>query len=399
MIRNRRFESNLLLSMITLSLVLADWRINQYITFSDALILSSVLVLIMLHFHRISRLQTQIYLIITSFVSINFVIQYFFNMDFHIASGFIGTMKVYLYLFVSILFYNYITSEQLEKRFLIFLNYAAIVVCIIGLYINLSIISNGLLPYNFLWLFTRGDLSSYTYGAYSSIIRMRSVFSEPAHLGFFLLTVLGFSYFNKFEYKISKKVEVLILGSLVLSLSFSALAVLAVMKFLHMIKEKSFIKFLRSNKSILLLIVVVIVLVFNWDTFITTIFSRVERIFIGTDTSANARLLNSWSYLNLDNLVLGNGISNTPTIFSNFAYVVSDLGTIGLLIFLTYNFRIFAQNKYLFVLFVLLNFMRGGYLGPGYWILLMSFSLFSFGKDSDSIKNIEHVNHFDVKSL
>ncbi len=390
MIRNRDFESNLLLSMITLSLILADWRINQYITFSDALILSSVLVLLVLHFHKISRLQTQIYVIITAFVSINFVIQYFFNENFHIMSGFIGTMKVYLYLFVSILFYNYIASEHLEKRFLNFLNVGAIIVCVLGLYINLSIISNGILPYKFLWLFTRSDLSSYTYGAYSSIIRMRSIFSEPAHLGFFLLAVLGFSYFNKFEFKISKKVELLILGSLVLSLSFSALAVLAVMKFLHMMKEKSFLRFLRSYKSVLLLLVFVIILIFNWDTFITTILSRIQRIFIGSDTSANARLLDSWSYVHLENLVLGNGISNTPTIYSNFAYVISDLGVVGLLIFLMYNLKLFSQNKYLFVLFVLLNFMRGGYLGPGYWILLMSFSLFSFGSHRDSAKNPEH---------
>jgi hypothetical protein len=375
--RNQVSSINIILILLSLTLILVDWRLVSYLTFSDAFLILVLFSLFIRGYVGFERKQFIGFYVVLAYLMFNFFFQFIFNQDFDYISGVIGTLKVVLY-FSTILFsYNYITNNQLQKKFISYLGVGAIFVCIIGLYIYISIMLNHSLPYRFLWTFTRNDLNSYTLGAFTSVIRMRSIFGEPAHMGFYLLLVLGVSYFNNFNFRLSKLSEGFIIISLLLSFSFSTIAILGIIKTLDLVKSRS-ITYLDRGKYLFMasLMVLFIFLLAN-PTFNIAIVSRVSRIFSGADTSASVRLLGSWSHINSSNLILGNGISNSPLLFNNFAYVITDLGLLGLLLFLYYNLKIYVHSAYFLLLFVLLNFMKGGYLGAGYWVFLLVITIFS----------------------
>lgn len=378
-----------ILILLILSLVLVDWRINTYITFSDVFLILALFLLLIKGYVRLEKKQILNYFFVTIILLFNMVIQIYFNNEFEISKGLIGTVKVVFYFASVILFYNFIKIKKLEVRLLNFLYKAGIAVCIVGLYIYISITLNNIFPYEFLWRFTRSDMYSYTYGWFGNIIRMRSVFSEPAHLGFFLILVLSISTFNKQQYKLTKKSDLLITLSLILSFSFSSILILIVVKSLKLVQDKSFLKLNINKTGLISLPILIAVLIKTKDTFMITFINRIERMIQGIDTSASARLSGSWSFINPENILFGNGIGNTPTIFNNYAYIISDLGLLGILIFLAFNIRILKHNKYFFVIYILLNFMKGGYLGAGFWIFSLLFASYSFNSKKEDVNYLK----------
>lgn len=369
---------SIVLILLTLALILADWSFARFITFSDIFVITILFILFISNYVKFKRKQFISFYVVLTYLIINFIVQFSMNSGFDVVSGVVGTTKVMIYFSTVIFIYNYVTENQLQIKLMSYLNRAAVIVCIVGLYIYVTLSFDLELPYRFIWTFTRNDPQSYLLGAFTSVIRMRSIFGEPAHLGFFLLMVLGVSYFNNFEFRLSKLNELLIIASVLLSFSLSAIAILPILILLDLIKSKSLFYLDQRKYFILVGLFILMILLFANPTFNIAIVSRVSRIFSGVDTSASVRLLGTWSYISPESFILGNGINNSPSLFNNFAYVITDLGLIGFILFLYFSLKILLYNAYFFILFVLLNFMKGGYLSAGYWVFLFFIVVISF---------------------
>lgn len=373
---------NSIVVLLTLSLVLTDWRLLSFLTFSDVFMLTILGILWMNRSLVYTKSALQILIMVLGYLCLNFLVQLSVNDDFSIINALIGSLKIMLFLIILLPTFYQIKHFSAEKTWIKMLQIAAIIVCWIGIYIYVAIMFNHALPYRFLWLFTRTDPGSYSLGAFTHIIRMRSIFGEPAHLGFYVMMVLGVSYFNPYGVRISVKTELLLYLSLLLSFSFSTIAVAILIKGLDLVKKQRLFTLDKHRFQLVLVSVIGLILLWFNPMFNTAIVSRISRIFSGVDTSASVRLLGSWSYIHLSNLIFGSGVSNTPLIFNNYAYVISDLGLFGLMIFAYYNVKLLVKNGYLFIVFLLLNFMKGAYLGAGYWVVLCLFSVVAFSHQS-----------------
>src|SRR5699024_10554292 len=116
---------------------------------------------------------------------------------------------------------------------------------------------------------------------------------------------------------------------------------------------------------------------------------RFERITSGEDTSANARLLGSWEYVNDDNFFTGNGIGSTPPIFNNYAYIITELGIVPLILVVILTYSIFRRNIYFGLYFVYFTAAKGCYLSAFYWLFLALFFLYSVAYEANSTNSDE----------
>ncbi|MFJ8512852.1 hypothetical protein [Lysinibacillus xylanilyticus] len=370
------------LLLVSIVFSIADWRLGL-ITFADIFL---VLILTTLIFFNIINnnvfiLKSQVFLVIlfTVIVLTNILLNLFLNTSFSFSDGIQGFIKVIFYLLTVILIFNFIREKKKEKELLNIFSYTAVVVSLIGIYITISIHFQGIFPYEFFWNFTRQDLGSYIYrGAWTGIIRTRSIFDEPAHLGFYLNAVLAVLYFNKFNVSIKKSHDFIITVTILLTFSYSAILIMIGIKFLYYFSWSKFISFVSRKRFILSVILVAIVISLFWDTIEETIIVRTQEILSGKDGSGNARIEKSWSYVNLDYIFMGNGIGNTPTIYNIYAYILSDLGLISFILFILFNVYLLYYNPKLALAFIALNFQKGGYLGAGYWVFITLVIVSSF---------------------
>lgn len=95
------------------------------------------------------------------------------------------------------LFYNHILSKNLRSYFLKISNITAVSMVVTAILIMLLIFLDLSNVYNTIWTFTRQGQLSYTYGY--NLIRARGVFSEPAHLGYYLNTIYFANVFSKYK--------------------------------------------------------------------------------------------------------------------------------------------------------------------------------------------------------
>ena len=129
---------DIILFLLTLALVLVDWRINEFLTFSDLFLVLGFFSLILFKYVYIENKQQKLYLFVVAFILLNTVMQIVFNKDFIIEAGIISALKLSFYLALTILFYNLISNENLEIRLLEFLYKSTSIVCVIGIYIYIS---------------------------------------------------------------------------------------------------------------------------------------------------------------------------------------------------------------------------------------------------------------------
>lgn len=375
----------LILIVISIAFVLVDWRLF-YFTFADMFLLIALVLLFLINKNSfyLSRSQFYIIIVVLLLVLSNFLLNFFFNPKFIISKAIKGMAKIVYYMPTIMVMYNYIKEKKLELEFLQILSITAVVVCITGIYISVAIYLNNVLPYKFFWEFTRTDVASYTYrGSGGSIIRTRSIFSEPSYLGFYLNVILGISYFNKFKYKINTIFSIVIVITILLTFSYSSILIMIFINFVYFLSNK--IKFWKDRKYLISILVMIIVLISLWNVLEETLIKRTQEILSGVDGSALSRFYKSWSYINKENIFIGNGLGNTPPIWNIYAYVLSDLGLVSFLLFVSFNLLILITNYKVGILFTILNFQKGGYLGAGYWIFLLIIFVYME-------KNIKYLN-------
>lgn len=365
-----------LLSLVGLAFLLSDFRYNGF-TFADFLLMFMMLILFLSGQMRLTCKQGMIIAIIVSILIVNMVSSIKFNPDIIQRNLMTQSIKLSFYLITMMVLYNYIDRFNLRKSFLTINKVIAYASIVIGIYITLALYTGGELPYEFLWRFTRSHPTSYEFQGNPNIIRTRSLFSEPAHFGFYLNVILASILFNVQHYK-KRLVDVVILvAGILTTLSYSMVGIMLILLTyysLAYVKEK---KIRWSIRHTIIVGVIIVGLFIFWDYLYITLIERTLNILGGNDSSVTNRLFNSWQYVADQSLIYGNGISHTPTITNNFAYMLSDFGLIGFIPFILFTIYMLYVNVPFGLTFVMLNFSRGGYLAAPFWIVLLFYFLYS----------------------
>lgn len=398
MVKNN-FLITLILGILSIAYVLVDWSIG-FINFADVLVLIDAGIILTIGLITktlyVQKNQILLFLGLVIIVLLNILLNLLLNPNFSSNESIISLFKVICYSVAFVLIYNFIVGNNLEYKFFRVVSVITVIVCFLGMYITLAINVKGVLPYEFFWSFTRDDLASYMYRGYSSIIRTRSLFSEPAHFGYYLNSVLAIMYFNNQNYKPSPKIDIIITVSIILTLSYSSIIILLLVKVLRYSNFAAISNFLHTGTRILpMLIGILILSITIGDSIQEAILDRTQEIINGEDSSTESRIEGSWNYITEEAILIGNGIGNTPTIFNNFAYILSDLGLISTIFYLIFNLIFLRLNFRLEVVFIALNIQKGGYLGVGFWILVLLMIIYTRESEGEMYNS----EHFKEKSI
>lgn len=216
------------------------------------------------------------------------------------------------------------------------------------------------------------DATSYLFnnGTFS-FVRTRSIFSEPSYFGFYLNSLLAVNYFNSAKIKIHRFYSIILSITVLLTVSYSAIAIMAIITLIHMFSSQK--EYLRRNRQTIVgavFFVFVILLVFN-EFFTHAFYQRTIDAFTDPTSSGFSRLFGSWKYVTEENLLLGNGLGHTPAIWNIYAYMLSDLGLVGLILYGFFTGCILKQNTFIGIAFIMLNFAKGGYLSSSFWLFVL----------------------------
>lgn len=379
--------SNIILVLMSLSLVVTDWMIGIF-TLSDYIFSLVGVSLFISGNYKIKRKQVLWILLILGVIAANIVMNVYQNEVFILKTGMAALIKIAYYVALVVGVYNYIKDQKLEAQFLKILNIVAVIVCLIGIYITIALYSNGQLPYEFFWKFTRTDLLSYAFNENLNFIRTRSIFSEPAYLGYFLNIVLAMNYFNRVNVKIKKGFTILISLTLFLTFSYSAIGIMLMIQGLYFIDKINLKNFKWTKKTTVSALLFIVVVIFSWDLINETIINRTIDILSGEDGSAYFRIIRSWDYVNTEHIFLGNGIGHTPNIWNIYAYILSDLGLIAFILSCLFSIYTLFVNFRMGLVFIALNFQKGGYLNPAFSIFLLLIFIYIGNREKNNVNGI-----------
>lgn len=366
-----------LLVLLGTSFLISDF-IFHYFSFADFIFMFISAFLFVTGQYRISSRQVIWTAIPVLILLVNIILSIQYNETAQMNTLLTQAIKGLFYLFVMIGLYNYIRRNELEEKFLTINIWIAMIGIMIGLYITIALYSDGRLPYEGLWEFTRSHPTSYEYQGNPSIIRTRSFFSEPAHFGFYLNIILTAYLFNKQEFRKNWVYICLLMIGLLSTLSYSMIAIMFIVLIIYF--GRVFLKksLEWSNWFIIPISIFGGLVLFFWDFINVTLIQRTFNILSGQDSSAVNRLFESWQYVNLENIWLGNGIGQTPVITNNYAYILSDFGLIGFVPAVLLTLWLLKRNYQFAIIFIFLNFFRGGYLSPAFWILCLFTFIYGF---------------------
>ncbi|MFL2134699.1 hypothetical protein [Desemzia sp. FAM 24101] len=382
--KHLQFWNSIFIVLLSTSFVLTDWMFDIF-TFSECILSIALFFLFISGNFKITKKQIGWIASILIIVSLNILANYYSNNEFVLKVGIAALIKISFYSIILVSFYNYFKDNNLFNRFLKMNNIIAIIICIIGIYITIAIYSNGSLPYEFFWKFTRTDRMSYAFNQNLDFIRTRSIFSEPSYLGYYLNIILGMNYFNKQDIKIKLSYNLVLTLTIVLTFSYSAIGVMLLTQLMYLLDEGKIKQFKWNNFMYLYIGIIGLLMFLSWDLINETIIERTIAILNGEDLSATGRLLDSWKYVNIDHLFRGNGIGHTADIWNIYAYILSDLGIVAFVLFCLFSLYTAKVNFKMGLLFVALNFQKGGYLSSGFWIYLLL--LFIYMKQSSKINS------------
>lgn len=365
----------IVLVLLSFSFLLSDWMVGSF-SISEYVLVPLTVILIIVINQKYSKLDFRFLGAAGLFLILPLIISYFTVNDFGTKNALIGTFKLFFYITLIISAHRFISNRNLSRPFLVTLNIVAMISLFIGIYINFAIISE-MVPYEFLWTFTRTDDKSYLFRGYNEIVRMRSLFSEPAHFGMFLNTVLAANLFNKKNIQVHSGFIYCIVGGVFLTLSFSSILILNFLLLYYLyLKRREWGK--RLNKWFIFTFVVIsgMIIFYFWDTIDAVLVERFFQIISGQDSSSFNRLLGSWQHVEPSTLLTGAGIGNSPNLFNIYAYALTDMGIGALLFMIAITAFIFKFNTGFGMLFLLVNFQRGGYLAPSYSIFVIIILIF-----------------------
>ena len=363
--------------LFNIAFILGDWKVGS-ISFSDVLVIIS-LVFLMIHFmnqknHVLPLWCLMIVLLFLIYILFNIIANIFMNQTFDLMGGVISFIKLSIYLTYLVLFCNFVKSTWSYYRLLTIAMYVSVVVMFIGFYIHFILVLHLPLPYDFFWTFGRQDEDSYTYYSIGTVLmRSRSIFNEPAHFGFYLNILITTFLFSRFQPK--KYIMALLYLSLVFTLSYSSYLIFIVIILLYNIKKFNLGR-LFTDIRIYGLLLVVLGFVYSFrDTIGHVIVDRTKSITSGADDSSSSRLSGSWDHIHLKTFFTGNGIGNAPEIFNNYAYYLTELGLLAFIAYIVFTLVLFFYYPYVAIIFVMLNFQKGGYLAAMYWLFMTLFLL------------------------
>lgn len=382
--QNQHYFSSVVILLLSIAFVLSDWMYS-YFTFAEYILFIILAFFIFTLQIYISKKQLYYLMLLGVLLLLHTILQIYLNDNFQLNIGIVASIKLLFYFGTITSIYNYIMKYGLEKKLLTFSSIIAVIIIILGVFITIQLKQDSRIPQELFWRFTRRDIYSYYFESNPSIIRTRSLFSEPAHMGFYLNTILAAIMFSKFKFTLDKFISVFIITGIVLTFSYSMIGIMILIILLKIILLVHHKKLKWNNWMLTIPIVVGIVLYSFWDTVNTTLIDRTIRIFSGEDISARMRLLDSWQYVSRENIIIGNGLGHTPIITNIYAYALSDLGIVGLLMSITGSVLL-IYNKWIFgIIFVLLNTAKGGYLSSSYWFMILFILTYS-NLDQGSIK-------------
>lgn len=377
--------SVIILSLMSVSFIVTDWMVGIF-TLSDYIFVLVGVSLIISGNYKVKKKQLLWILLILGLIAMNIIMNIQINSSFILKTGLASLIRILYYIAITFGVYNYVKEQKLEALFLKILNIIAVIICLIGIYITLALYSNGQLPYEFFWKFTRSDLLSYAFNENVNFIRTRSIFSEPAYLGYFLNVILSMNYFNKVDVKIKKGFTIFISLTLFLTFSYSAIGIMLMIQALHFIDKMNLRELTWTKKTTIYLLLIIAVVFFSWDLINETIINRTVDILSGEDGSAYFRIIRSWDYVNTEHIFLGNGIGHTPNIWNVYAYFLSDLGLVPFLLISAFSIYALVINFKMGLVFIALNFQKGGYLNPAFSIFLLLFFIYIGNKKHGGYK-------------
>lgn len=370
-----------ILILVGVSCVVSDWMISLF-TVSDFIFGIIFLLIVILSKIRLEKEDIIRLISLESFVVLINIINLLLNDSFSLKVFTYNFIKFSFYCIVSLYLYKFFSEKNLLKGQLIILNVISVITIIIGVYITVIIMNDIQLPYDFFWALTRSDRSSYTLRGTTYLIRTRSIFAEPAHFGYFLNMVLGLNFFSICKKNISKYFNLILIIGIILTFSYASIAVALVLVLLKITLSFRNFKIEIFNKKMGLLLLIVMLVLFIFKDFIYVgIVQRTIEIVNGSDNSSINRLISSWEYVNFDWILLGNGLGHTPPIQNIYAYILSDLGLISFLLFIVFTFKILTINFGIGITFLILNFQKGGYLTPLFYLLILFIVLYSKKKN------------------
>lgn len=385
--KNNHVWSNIILVLMSLSFVVTDWMIGIF-TLSDYIFVLVGISLLISGNYKMKRKQLIWILLILGVIAANIVMNVDNNEVFILKTGLAAFIRITYYVALVVGVYNYVKDQKLEVKFLKIINIIAVAICFIGIYITIALYSNGQLPYEFFWEFTRTDLLSYAFNENLDFIRTRSIFSEPAYLGYFLNIVLAMNYFNKVNVKIKKGFTILISLTLFLTFSYSAIGIMLMIQGLYFIDKINLKNFKWTKTTTVSALLFIVVVIFSWDLINETIINRTIDILSGEDGSAYFRIIRSWDYVNTEHIFLGNGIGHTPNIWNIYAYILSDLGLIAFILSCLFSIYTLFVNFRMGLVFIALNFQKGGYLNPAFSIFLLLIFIYIGNREKNNVNVI-----------
>ena len=191
------------------------------------------------------------------------------------------------------------------------------------------------------------------------------------------------NYFNKVNVKIKKGFTIVISLTLFLTFSYSAIGIMMMIQSLYFIDKFNFKNFKWTKTTTLSVLLLIVIGIFSWDLINETIINRTADILSGEDGSAYFRIIRSWDYVNTEHIFLGNGIGHTPNVWNIYAYIVSDLGLIAFILSGLFSVYILFVNFRMGIVFIALNFQKGGYLNPAFSLFLLLIFIYMGNKKTN----------------
>lgn len=364
-----------LIVFLVWTMILSDWSVLN-VSFGDFLLVGIVLLLLSNVPIDFSIKQQQLFIISTSSVILITLLAYITGpADMNIKLLLFSNVKLMFYIGTVMMIYNYISSRGLKPKFVRINTYMSLLVIAIGIVIIYLVLTDQLDILHKIWYFTRIDDRSYHLGS-SDIIRMRSLFAEPAHLGFYLNISLYFVLKQRNKYWLVY--AVLISVGTVLTLSYSMIMIGSWLIMSTIAKHVKLSQFKWDGRYLIVVGVMLLIALIFGEFLYEAIYIRTLNILSGEDGSAIARLMGSWQQIDSGHLLFGVGTAHSTNITNMYAYALSDFGIIGLLGLLAGTGIIFTFGLREGVFFTLMNISKGGYLNPLFWLFILVIGLTNF---------------------
>lgn len=383
--------SPLILILLSAAFVLSDWLFS-YFTFSEYILFFVLTYFLLTLNFRLTRDQMIYLSVLPAFLLVHLAVQYWTSDAFELRIAVPGMVKLLFYSVSVAVIINYIRKYKYEENFLLINNTVAVITIILGMYITYLLYQDSRIPQEIFWRFTRRDIYSYYFESNPAIIRSRSIFSEPAHLGFYLNTLIAANLFSVYRSKLIYLLTGVLSIGVILTFSYSMIGILVViflLKGIDLILNK---QFSWSNWYLLVPVIIILLTAFNWEVVNTTLIQRTLAILSGEDTSARMRLFDSWQYVSRNNYLWGNGIGHTPVVTNVYAYALSDFGVLGFLLILSATGWLIYRNWTIGAVFFLLNSAKGGYLSSSYWLMIVFLLLYIHSRNRKRASDLTGMN-------